>query len=106
MLFASAASLVNMNIRDYFLIHYSMAIKNMFMMFGKSVLGGGDPYFWMGLEGEINRPLKQNSLGLLISLSAEGCYSNEWFDCTVQLVVQWVSVKGASSFSRNSPGAI
>ena len=54
-----------------------MAVKTMFMMFGKSDLGGGDLYFWVGLEGKINRPLKQNSLGLLISLSAEGCYNNE-----------------------------
>lgn len=76
-LFAGAVSLVNMNIRDYFLFYYSLAIKNMFMMFGKSDLGGGDLYFWVGLEGKINRPLKQNRWGLLISLSAEGCYSNE-----------------------------
>ncbi|KAI4535689.1 hypothetical protein MG293_014016, partial [Ovis ammon polii] len=35
-LFAGAVSLVNMNIRDYFLFYYSLAIKNMFMMFGCS----------------------------------------------------------------------
>ena len=35
-LFAGAVSLVNMNIRDYFFFYYSLAIKNMFMMFGKS----------------------------------------------------------------------
>lgn len=75
-LLAGAVSLVNMNIRNYFLFHYSSAIKTMFMMFGKSDLGEGDLYFWVGLEGKINRPLKQNSLGLLIPLSAEGCYSN------------------------------
>ena len=52
-LFAGAVSLVNMNIRDYFFFYYSLAIKNMFMMFGKSDLGGGDLYFWVGLEGKI-----------------------------------------------------
>lgn len=59
----------------------------MFLKFGRSDLGEDNLYFWVGLEGKINRPLKQNSLQLLIPLSAEGSYSNEWFDCPVQLVV-------------------
>ena len=37
-LFAGAVSLVNMNIRDYFFFYYSLAIKNMFMMFGTPYL--------------------------------------------------------------------
>lgn len=82
-----------MNIRDYF-FHYSLAVNKYVYDAGKSDLEA-NPYFWVGLEGKINGPLKQNRLELLIPLSAEGCYSNEWFHCTVQLVVRWVSVKGS-----------